>query len=295
MDEPAEATGEPPTTIVTCEGCGAVQSIEDVARGLTCASCGDTFYFLRCPGCSLPMQWRAGARRQVHDACGRVVKLSRKFRPPPVARGELVDVGTPWWRLPGSGLPFDLGRADFLGGHSLCRAEVRDATVEMQAEQMRVSFGMRAFVVPWSTVRAVHADTRTRLGDRPTVVRMADARLINLARERPAAASYLVVETEGEALVFAFAIPHTELETRCLGLVSGEADRELPAGARAPEPGATGDDDAETSVLDRAPDAVGERAREPAEVLRELAALHAEGVLSDDEFAQKKAEILRRM
>ncbi len=30
------------------------------------------------------MQWRAGARRQVHETCGRVVKLSRRFRPPPV-------------------------------------------------------------------------------------------------------------------------------------------------------------------------------------------------------------------
>jgi hypothetical protein len=225
------------------------------------------------------MQWRAGARRQVHPGCGRVVKLSRRFRPPAVERGELVDVGTPWWRLPGSGLPFDLGRADFLGGHSLCRAEVRGVTVEMQAEQMRISFGLRAFLVPWATVRAVHTDTRSGLEERPSVVRMVDARLINLERDRPAAASYLVVETEGEALVFAFAMPPAELEAHCLGLVGGAVDGELH----------TGDLYADDRL---SPD---DRGREPAELLRELAALHAEGVLSDDEFAQKKAEILRRM
>ena len=33
----------------------------------------------------------------------------------------------------------------------------------------------------------------------------------------------------------------------------------------------------------------------PAALLRELAALHADGVLTDDEFGAKKAEILRRM
>ena len=243
------------------------------------------------------MQWLEGARKQVHAACGRTVKLSRSFRPPPVERGELIDVPTPWWRLPGSGLPFDLGRADYLGGHSLCRAEVRDANVEMQAEQLRVSFGMRAFVLPWSAVLAVHADTRTQLGDRPTVIRMADARLINLERERPAAASYLVVETEGEALVFAFPLSPADLEARCLGLVGGlpEPTSDPDLADAGPHAIAGSPSTTESPVTAESPATADPAATTPAELLRELAALHAEGVLSDDEFAQKKAEILRRM
>ena len=268
-------------TTVVCERCDAAQEIDETAKGFVCGRCGETFYFVRCPGCSRPMQWVVGPKRQVHALCGRTVKLSRGFTPPAVERGTLVERATPWWHLPGTGLPFDLGEADYLGGHSVARKGLNGVTVEMQAEQIRVGFGIRAFVVPWSAVRGVHTDTHETLLERPVVTRMTAASVLDLACDP--APSYLVVETEGEALVFAFPLSQPDLESRCLGLISGDAGADSllaldgPGAAPEPEPGAP------------------EPAPAAARLLRELADLHAEGVLSDEEFAEKKAEILRRM
>ena len=261
-------------TTVICERCDAPQEIDATAKGFVCGKCGETLYFVRCPGCGRPMQWLVGPKRQNHAQCGRTVKLSRGFSPPVVERGVLVEPVVPWWHLPGTGLPFDLGEADYLGGHSIARKRINGATVEMQAEQIRVSVGIRAVVVPWSDVRGVHADTSETLLERPVVTRMTAANVLDLARDP--APSYLVVETEGEALVFGFPLSQPDLEARCLGLISGDpVEPVAPVEAVAPAP--------------------TEPAPEPARLLRELAALHAEGVISDDEFAEKKAEILRRM
>jgi hypothetical protein len=217
------------------------------------------------------MQWHVdGPKRQTHDACGRTVRLSRSIRPPEVARGVLVAPVEHWWQRPGTGLPFDLGVAQYLGGHSTVRPRMGGVTVEMQREQMHVSSGIRVFVVPWSDVRAVHADSRERVANRPVVARMAAARAIDLTRDP--APSYLVVETDGEAFVFGFEISPAELAARCLGILSPE--EALPSAPPGDEPPGSGD----TSRL-----------------LRELAALHAEGVLSDEEYSMKKAEVLRRM
>src|SRR6478735_3900472 len=133
-------------TTVKCEWCDAVQEI-DSAQGFVCAGCGRTFCYVRCPGCGQPMQWHVGVKHQVHAACNRRVKLGRGFRPPEVSPGRLLD-WTPWWHLPGTGLPFDPGEADYLGGHSIARKRISGVAVEMQAEQIRVSLGIRALVVP---------------------------------------------------------------------------------------------------------------------------------------------------
>ena len=132
------------------------------------------------------MQWLVGPKRQNHAQCGRTVKLSRGFSPPVVERGVLVEPVVPWWHLPGTGLPFDLGEADYLGGHSIARKRINGVTVEMQAEQIRVSVGIRAFVVPWSDVRGVHADTYETLLERP-VVHADDRRQRARPRSRPGA------------------------------------------------------------------------------------------------------------
>jgi putative oligomerization/nucleic acid binding protein len=116
--------------------------------------------------------------------------------------------------------------------------------------------------------------------ERPSVARMAAARALDLARDPTDA--YLVVETEGEALVFGFATSPAELESRCRGVL-GSSDA-----SPAPDAGATG-----PAGSAGVPAEAG--AAEPARLLRDLAALHAEGVLSDDEYAEKKAEVLRRM
>ena len=65
-------------TTVVCDRCDAAQAIAETAKGVTCAACGHTSYFMRCPGCGRPMQWLAGARKQVHAACGRMVKLAAR-------------------------------------------------------------------------------------------------------------------------------------------------------------------------------------------------------------------------
>ena len=261
-------------TIVVCEQCGATQEIGTTA-GFVCARCGETSWYVRCPGCGEPMQWHVGGpKRQRHDACGRTVRLARSVRAPEVERGVIVEPVMPWWEQPGAGLPFELGEADYLGGHSNARPRMRDAMVVMQRDQIRVSAGIRVFVVPWSEVRAVYADSRERVGDRPVVARMAAARAIDLNRDP--APSYLVVETDGEAFVFGCPMARSELADRCRGLLaSDEPPVPLPSPTATVSPGPATDD--------------------TARVLRELAALHAEGVLSDEEFAAKKAEILRRM
>jgi hypothetical protein len=267
-------------TAVVCGRCGATQEIASTT-GFICANCGETVWYVRCPGCGRPMQWFVdGPKKQTHEACGRTVRLSRRVRPPQVERGELVDAPVPWWRRPGTGLPFDLGEADYLGGHSAAHPRMSGVTVELQDEQIRVSSGVRAFVVPWPEVRGVHVDTRDSVVERPSVARMATARALDLTRDPTDA--YLVVETAGEALVFGFAISPAELESRCRGVLgSSEASPGPDAGGAEP-------------AAPAGPPARGGGA-EPGRLLRELAALHAEGVLSDDEYAEKKAEILRRM
>jgi hypothetical protein len=107
---------------------------------------------------------------------------------------------------------------------------------------------------------------------------MSVARAFDLTRDPTD--SYLVVETEGEALVFGFAVPPAELEDRCRGVLGRVGAPSEPGGS--PQPRA-------------AAPATETGAAEPARLLRELAALYAEGVLNDAEYAEKKAEILRRM
>jgi hypothetical protein len=268
-------------TTVVCERCGATQEIGSTT-GFVCANCGRTVWYVRCPGCGRPMQWFVdGPKKQTHEACGRTIRLSRRVQPPHVERGVLVEAVVPWWRAPGTDLPVVLGQGDYLGGHSAARPRLREATVELQDEQLRVSSGIRTFAVPWSDVRGVYVESRQSVVERPVVARMATARAFDLTRDPTD--SYLVVETDGEALVFGFYLAPTELEARCR--------RALGVGAPVgPTPAAAAPDaPARTGPADRAPE------RSPSELLRELAALHAEGVLSDDEFAEKKAEILRRM
>jgi Short C-terminal domain len=265
-------------TTVVCERCGATQEIGSTT-GFVCANCGETVWYVRCPGCGRPMQWFVnGPRKQTHDACGRTIRLSRRVRPPHVERGVLVEAVVPWWRAPGTDLPYALGEGDYLGGHSAAHPRQSDATVELQDEQIRVSSGLRVFTVPWADVRGVYVDSRDSVAERPVVARMAAARAFDLTRDP--ADSYLVVDTGGEALVFGFDMAPAELEARCRSA--------LGLGAPvAPAPS--------VEAQDARADAAGSPDRSPAELLRELAALHAEGVLSDEEFAEKKAEILRRM
>jgi hypothetical protein len=265
-------------TTVVCERCGATQEIGSTT-GFVCANCGRTVWYVRCPGCGRPMQWFVdGPRKQTHEACGRTIRLSRRVRPPHVEPGVLVEAGVPWWRDAGTDLPFVLGEGDYLGGHSAAHARLREVTIELQDEQLRVTSGIRTFTVPWSDVRGVYVDSRESVVDRPVVARMATTRAIDLTRDPTD--SYLVVETDGEALVFGFDLVPVELEARCRYALGAGA----PVG---------------TGPVVGGPDASGPAAgsseRTPAELLRELAALHAEGVLSDEEFAEKKAEILRRM
>ena len=146
-----------------------------------------------------------------------------------------VEPVVPWWHLPGTGLPFDLGEADYLGGHSIARKRINGVTVEMQAEQIRVSVGIRAVVSRGPTCVAVHADTYETLLERPVVTRMTAANVLDLARDP--APSYLVVETDGEALVFGFPLSQPDLEARCLGLISGDPVEPVDAGREADRAG----------------------------------------------------------
>jgi hypothetical protein len=265
-------------TTVVCERCGATQEIGSTT-GFVCANCGRTVWYVRCPGCGRPMQWFVeGPKKQTHDACGRTIRLSRRVRPPHVERGVLVDADVPWWRGPGTDLPLVLEEGYYLGGHSAAHPRLHEVTVELQDEQLRVSSGIRAFTVPWSDVRGVYVDSRDSVVERPVVARMSTARALDLTREPTDA--YLVVETDGEALVFGFDLAPVELEARCRRALGVDA----PVGT-APVGGAPG----ALAPAGAPPE------RSPGELLRELAALHAEGVLSDEEFAEKKAEILRRM
>jgi hypothetical protein len=269
-------------TTVVCEGCGATQEIASTT-GFVCANCGETVWYVRCPGCGRAMQWFVGGpRKQTHEACGRTIRLSRRVRPPHVERGVLVDAVVPWWREAGTNFPSVLGEGDYLGGHTAAHPRLPGVTVELQDEQLHVSSGIRVFAVPWSEVRGVSVDSRESVVDRPVVARMATARAFDLTRDP--ADSYLVVETDGEALVFGFAMTPAELDARCRRALGGAAPVD---GALAAEPS--------TPASANGSPAPAPEPGSPVELLRELAALHAEGVLSDDEYAEKKAEILRRM
>jgi len=248
-------------TIVVCEPCGAVQEIT-TPSGFVCASCRAELWYVRCPDCGRPMQWDAdGPRRQRHPVCGTVVRLSRALPAPDVEVGVLADPAAPWWRWSAAGLPMALGEAAYLGGHPSAPAPVPAATVELQPDRVCVGWDAGGFAVPWSDVRAVHADTPDALAARPAVARMVAARAVDL--EGASAASYLVVETDGEALVFGFETSQPELASRCRPVLTDAS---------------VGDDPADTPRL-----------------LRELARLHAVGVLSAAEFATRKAELLRRL
>ena len=285
---PPGSQGVAPPAIVRCEVCGTDQCVEADAGGFVCAACGDTFWFLDCPGCRKPAAWRAGyADRQAHLACGWLLKLPRRFSPPPVVPGEpITEVRPPWWRAADAGLPVRVERVDYVGGHTEHLRLERNVSVEFELEQVRVEIGVRSFTIPWLSVTALNVDGPAELAARVVVGRMARAGTLELGKVKAETTAYLVVETGPEALIFASTLAVAELAARCAGPLRALGDAVVEPRPSPPPP----------SPPSSSPDpATPSSGGSLTALLRELAALHAEGVLTDEEFATKKAEILRRL
>lgn len=165
-----------------------------------------------------------------------------------------------------------LKRAEYLGSHPRLTGRTTKVTVEFYDVGIRLAVGSDSLAdIAWSEIIALEADDREHLESRVTASRVLLVGLFALAIPKTKMGAYLVIEVADGAYVL---------------FIPGLTSVELHAGLGPLQP----------FVPDRGPElSPPESASRPEDIgarLTRLDALHAQGLVSSEEYSQKRRQIL---
>jgi hypothetical protein len=183
----------------------------------------------------------------------------------------------PEWVTSGAVQWADLGPAwDYLGGLSAIPNPLSGLSVTTNPAGIIANTSNRPRIhIPWAEVNALAVEGSQQVQSRITVTRLLASGPLALGWRKRLTSAFLVVELRpfGEVVFSSPRFTEPQLRARLSNLMAHcNGVRAFPGGEEAPP----------------APASFAQR-------IRELASLHADGILTDEEFATKKAELLREM
>jgi hypothetical protein len=171
----------------------------------------------------------------------------------------------------------------YLGGHPAHEGAKKDARLTMSDDGIQVRVGFRTLIKePWKNITGLSAEGPDQVQTRFTATRLVLLGPLGLAFKKEKKSAFLVVEgTFGE---FIFEVKKKSPMELQAAVVPWK--KRLSGGDKNGEPTLPSSPHEATASSERTPD------RERVEVLKELAELRTQGVLTDEEFAAEKARLL---
>jgi hypothetical protein len=171
----------------------------------------------------------------------------------------------------------------YLGGHPELERAAKIARLTMNDDGIHVKVGFRTFInEPWKNITGLSAEGPDQVQTRFTATRLVLLGPLGLAFKKEKKLAFVVVEgTFGEFIFEVKKKSPMELQAE---LVPWK--ERLSGGDKSGEPTLPSSPHEATASSETTPD------RERVEVLKELAELRTQGVLTDEEFVAEKARLL---
>ena len=179
---------------------------------------------------------------------------------------------------------FSIGYTDYLGGHPVREKKHSGGVLRFDAQGVHMRGFRELFVVPWADVTELAVEGSDEVQRRVTASRMLMLGVFAFAAKKklPKECYVTVATKDGEAIFHCTKVGPHEVKAKLASAARWVQDRNpsVPSGVAITAPPLPAAAPSQVDVMDQ---------------IKRLSELHNVGALTDEEFSEKKAELLKRV